>query len=232
MSTSKRIYGIAYPTLTVLFVSVFFMSQSVYAYNGDAPRPLSVNDQIIAKQTAIIESKSASIAASQSKKTELDAKVVSLNSQITTDNKRIEELKQKIEQKRIAAEAEKKRVEELKNMFVKVNRYASDSSGNAYAAGNCTWYVKSRRPDIGNYWGDARNWYANAASQGWSVGSKPKKGAIATTTAGSWGHVAYVDGVSLDGLFVTISEMNYGGLYNMNTRTVPFTDFQYIYELD
>lgn len=126
----------------------------------------------------------------------------------------------------------KAEINALDDMFVKINRYASDASGNAYADGNCTWYVKSKRPDIGNFWGNANSWYAAAQAQGWNVGTKAKVGAIATTTEGWAGHVAYVEKVSKDGQRVTISEMNWGGLYNMNTRTVPYTDFKYIYELN
>ena len=73
---------------------------------------------------------------------------------------------------------------------------------------------------------------AFAAASGWSVGQTPKKGAVATTTSGWAGHVAYVEGVSTDGKWVTISEMNYGYLYNMNTRTVYYTEFNYIYDLN
>ncbi len=125
----------------------------------------------------------------------------------------------------------KAEIEEMNDMFVHVNRYAPNASGNTYAAGNCTWYVKQKRPDIGNLWGNANSWYNSAASQGWNVGTKAKIGAIATTGAGWAGHVAYVEKVSRDGQWVTISEMNYGGLYNMNTRTVHFSEFKYIYEL-
>ena len=88
------------------------------------------------------------------------------------------------------------------------------------------------RPDIGNFWGNANTWQQNAKAQGWSVGDLPKKGAVATTTQGWAGHVAYVTGVSLDQKWVTIREMNYGGLYNMNDRTVYYTEFKYIYELN
>lgn len=126
----------------------------------------------------------------------------------------------------------KQQLASLDDMFVHINKYAPDASGNRYAPGNCTWYVKSMRPDIGNFWGNANTWYANAKSQGWSVGDLPKKGAVATTTDGWAGHVAYVVGVSLDQKYATIKEMNYGGLYQMNTRTVYYTEFKYIYELD
>jgi len=126
----------------------------------------------------------------------------------------------------------KQQLSNLDNMFVHINKYATDAAGNRYATGNCTWYVKSMRPDIGNFWGNANTWYQNAKAQGWSVGDLPKKGAVATTTEGWAGHVAYVTGVSLDQKWVTIREMNYGGLYNMNDRTVYYTEFKYIYELN
>ncbi len=130
-------------------------------------------------------------------------------------------------------ESLKAEVFELQDMFVTINRYDPDSAGNRYAPGNCTSYVKQMRPDIGNSWGNANTWYYSAAAAGFKVGPKAKIGAIATTTDGWAGHVAYVERVSRDGLWVTISEMNYGyKLYNMNTRTVYYTEFQYIYELD
>ena len=101
------------------------------------------------------------------------------------------------------------------------------SSGNTYSPGNCTWYAKSRRPDLPNNLGNANTWYARAAAQGLSVGTEPRAGAIGATTAGDLGHVVYVE--SVNGNTVTISEMNYRGLYSMNTRTVPASDFVYIY---
>ena len=126
----------------------------------------------------------------------------------------------------------KDQVSSLDDMFVHINRYAGNAAGNSYAPLNCTWYVKSKRPDINNFWGNANTWYQNAKAQGWNVGTEAKKGAVATTTAGPYGHVAYVDGVSLDGETVWISEMNYGRLGAMNYRSVHYTEFTYIYELD
>lgn len=123
-------------------------------------------------------------------------------------------------------------VDKLADMFVKIDKYAPDAAGNAYSDGNCTKYVKDMRPDISSYWGNAKFWYENAKAQGWNVGHLPKKGAIATTTEGWAGHTAYVIGVSADQSSVTIREMNYNGLYRMNTRTVPASDFRYIYELN
>lgn len=96
---------------------------------------------------------------------------------------------------------------------------------NGYAPGNCTWYVKNKRPDIGGYWGNAGyNWISAAQSAGYATGSKPAAGAIGVQP----GHVVYVESVNADGS-ANISEMNYGALYRMNYRTVPAGTFQYIY---
>lgn len=175
----------------------------------------------------------------------LEEKRSNLLAKLETDKKAVEELKAKIaekkeaerkererkeaERKRIAAE--KKRAEELRKQVVSPARYAVNSAGNGYVPGNCTWYVKSVRPDLPNNLGNANTWYSNAAARGWKVGATPRVGAVAATTAGYYGHVAYVIGVSADGQHVTIREMNYGGLYRMNTRTVHYTQFRYIYNL-
>lgn len=102
--------------------------------------------------------------------------------------------------------------------------YAANS-GNRYAWGNCTWYVYNRKPNIGSFWGDGGyNWIAAAQSSGFSTGSAPAAGAIAVEP----GHVAYVESVS--GGNVNISEMNYaGGIGIVHYRTVPASQFSYIY---
>lgn len=201
-------------TLIVLFVSVFFFAEKANAlslfdsntFGGGFSRRAEVDS---VKNTVQIKSQ------------EVQAHVKELE----TVSKTKEELAKELT-------TLKQQLSNLDNMFVHINKYASDAAGNRYAAGNCTWYVKSMRPDIGNFWGNANTWYQNAKAQGWSVGDLPKKGAVATTTEGWAGHVAYVTGVSLDQKWVTIREMNYGGLYNMNDRTVYYTEFKYIYELN
>ncbi|HSX14702.1 MAG TPA: LysM peptidoglycan-binding domain-containing protein [Candidatus Saccharimonadales bacterium] len=100
-------------------------------------------------------------------------------------------------------------------------------SGNGYAYGYCTYYVASRRYVPSN-WGNAAAWYYNAKASGYAVGSAPAAGAIAWTSGGYYGHVAYVEGVS--GGMVTVSEMNYNGGWNhISSRTVPASEFRYIY---
>lgn len=97
-------------------------------------------------------------------------------------------------------------------------------AGNTYSPGYCTWYAKNMRPDLPNNLGNANTWVSRAAAQGLATGSAPQAGAI-----GQQGmHVVYVQSVNADGT-VTISEMNYKGLYVISTRTVPANTFRYIY---
>jgi surface antigen len=99
-----------------------------------------------------------------------------------------------------------------------------DSAGNTYFAGNCTWYAKSRRPDLPNSLGNSNEWVGKAQAQGIATGTVPKVGAI-----GQQGmHVVYVESVNPDGT-VTISEMNYQGPGVTSGRTVAAGNFMYIY---
>jgi surface antigen len=103
--------------------------------------------------------------------------------------------------------------------------YYVDSAGNTYYNGYCTWYAKSRRSDLPNMLGNGGQWVANAAARGYATGSAPRAGAIAETP----GHVAYVESVNADGTMV-ISEMNgTAGFGNVDTRTVPSSQYKYIY---
>lgn len=100
----------------------------------------------------------------------------------------------------------------------------ASSSGNTYAAGYCTWYAKSRRPDLPNRLGNASSWVSRAATLGYATGTIPRAGAI-----GQQGnHVVYVERVNGDDT-VTISEMNYSGLYVVSSRTASAGSFRYIY---
>lgn len=100
----------------------------------------------------------------------------------------------------------------------------ASSAGNTYTPGYCTWYVKNRRPDLPNRMGNAISWVSSAAAMGLATGSTPQAGAV-----GQQGnHVVYVESVNGDGT-VTVSDMNYAGLYVITTRTVPASSFQYIY---
>ncbi len=101
---------------------------------------------------------------------------------------------------------------------------AGRTAGNPYAAGNCTWYAKSRRPDIPSNLGNANTWVSRSRAQGIPTGTIPKVGAIGQRHM----HVVYIESVNADGT-VTLSEMNYSGLGVVSKRTVPANHFQYIY---
>jgi surface antigen len=110
------------------------------------------------------------------------------------------------------------------NSTTRTTTYAS-SAGNTYYYGYCTWYAKQRRPDLPNMLGNGGQWVANAAARGYSTGTAPRAGAIAETT----GHVAYVESVNGNGTIV-ISEMNGpAGFGVVGTRTVPASQYRYIY---
>ncbi len=101
---------------------------------------------------------------------------------------------------------------------------AGSSAGNTYYYGYCTFYAKSRRPDLPNNLGNADTWVSSAASQGFATGSTPRVGAI-----GQQGmHVVYVESVNKGGT-VTVSEMNYNGWGVVSSRTVSASTFMYIY---
>jgi len=100
----------------------------------------------------------------------------------------------------------------------------ANTSGNTYFTGYCTWYAKSRRPDLPNNLGNADTWTARASAQGYATGATPRVGAI-----GQQGmHVVYIESVNGDGT-VTVSEMNYAGWNVVSSRTVSASSFSYIY---
>lgn len=110
------------------------------------------------------------------------------------------------------------------------------STGNTYAAENCTWYVKDVfKARMGDWWGNAKDWAANASREGLQVDDQPVANlTIAVFAPGSagadanYGHVAVVIGVSGDS--VTVKEMNgAAGLGKTSTRTIPKSAASYIH---
>ena len=100
--------------------------------------------------------------------------------------------------------------------------------GNAYAPGNCTWYVFNRFAQLGKSIHPTMETPINGCittdKHQSDTESTPKKGCCYFTNgvAGSstqYGHVAYVEHVNSDGSFV-ISEMNVSGEYSMNWRVL------------
>ena len=96
--------------------------------------------------------------------------------------------------------------------------------------GQCTWYAAGRRPDLwGITTGDAKQWLAQASGRR-PEGTAPVVGAVAVRTAGTWGHVAYVVGVTSNGTPV-VDDANYmNDLTVRYSHSVPSGYFQgYIY---
>ncbi|MDR0299418.1 MAG: CHAP domain-containing protein [Streptococcaceae bacterium] len=87
--------------------------------------------------------------------------------------------------------------------LIQTRDYADDS----YAYGTCTWGAKAVAPWAGNNWGNAYDWAASAAADGFKTGSTPMVGAIASW---SGGHVAVVIGVQADGK-IQVLESNFNG---------------------
>jgi hypothetical protein len=91
----------------------------------------------------------------------------------------------------------------------------------AYAFGNCTYFVATRFPTIYPYLGNALNWITSAKKQGYTVLSKPAPDTVVVYGAGNGysdlGHVAVVDSVNSDGSFM-VSEMNYAGYDVIDNR--------------
>lgn len=83
----------------------------------------------------------------------------------------------------------------------------SSGEPNGYVWGQCTWYVKSRKTNIGGYWGNAgAGWLYQAARYGFQTSNTPVPGSIGV----QGGHVVIVESVNGDGT-VNLSEMNYNG---------------------
>lgn len=161
-----------------------------------------------------------------------DAKVQLLNAQSQLDvcNTKLEKAEKelKTEKDRIAKEKrvaeEKHLAEEKKQQAIldHANAYKNNTpipsslhvdykpTANSYPWGQCTWGVKVLAPWVGNYWGNATQWAASAASQGFRVGHAPVAGSVIVFHEGYYGHVAYVTDVRADGS-IQVLEANYNG---------------------
>lgn len=116
------------------------------------------------------------------------------------------------------------------------------SSGNMYAWGQCTWYVKSRAPWVGTYWGNGAQWGASAAADGYTVNGTPAAGAVVVFAAGqsvggewtadpTYGHVAYVESYNPSNNTITISQggMGFDSPGGPNTATMSASGYTYIH---
>ena len=100
--------------------------------------------------------------------------------------------------------------------------------GNAYALGNCTWYVYNRMKQFGKsiypYMGNANEWSSTYyLTEGATLVDNPQAGDIVIFNTGvygshpAYGHVGVCEAVLEDGSFI-ISEMNVSGEYSMSYR--------------
>jgi surface antigen len=100
------------------------------------------------------------------------------------------------------------------------NSSSFDGAGRKH---NCTAYAAFQADRNGQanpgYLGNANTWSANARAKGIRVDGNPTVGSIANQTVGEYGHVAYVEAVNSDGVW--ISEDNYGLNYT-SRRFVTF----------
>ncbi|MCG7420532.1 LysM peptidoglycan-binding domain-containing protein [Macrococcus epidermidis] len=107
---------------------------------------------------------------------------------------------------------------------------------NLYDYGQCTWYAFNKRAAIGKgistYWWNASNWASAARKDGYTVNNIPEVGALATTTDGPLGHVAFVERVNADGT-IMVSETNYltpSGVVGYRTLTLAqMSRYQFIH---
>lgn len=96
---------------------------------------------------------------------------------------------------------------------------------NGGAAGYCTWYIYNRLDQLGapipyRMMGNANQWPYYAQRYGYNVSKTARVGTVVATNESYYGHVAFVEQVNADGSIV-VSEMNYVGLYQLTTRTIP-----------
>lgn len=189
--------------------------------------------QTLEEEVASLKSNQASIKirlANSSEKSLAKAQTLTIQSQLhaceqrlekaendlKTEKDRIAEKERKAEEERKAAEAkaaaEKARKEAIEtgNPVAGHNVPNYTPSSNSYPWGQCTWGVKVLAPWVGDYWGNAAQWTASAASAGFRTGSAPVAGSVIVWNDGGYGHVAYVTDVREDGM-IQVLEANHGG---------------------
>lgn len=220
--------------LVTTIASTFLFTGTVHA------SPLLEYDATIEQSRKIVQEKFDEIDAIdeqtltiEQRKDKLAVEVKELRVLVGNLNKQIEAKK---EAEKLRIEAEKKRVAEEKRLAAeKAKRIAAakvaptyySSDGNTYGYGYCTYYAKSRRPDLPNSLGNANTWYIRASALGLPTGTTPRTDAIGVSTRGYLGHVVYVE--SVNGSTITISEMNYEGWNVISTRTANAGEFVYVY---
>ena len=185
--------------------------------NAQSPAPLSENEQRIQQHSQMIQEKAVVLDLTSKELEELEQNKQELTKTLEAEKKLVEGLRTKIaEKKRIEAIQAEERARLAAYVEPEVTRapyytpptkrYAGDSAGYSYTAGQCTWHVKNLKPELPNFLGNADRWFASAQAQGWAVGYEARAGAAAQAKVGM--HVAYVLDVYGNGTML-ISEMNF-----------------------
>src|SRR4051794_15032376 len=113
-----------------------------------------------------------------------------------------------------------------------INGY--DISPLGYGYRNCTDYAAWKLSQLGvsgtvyKGLGNANTWASRAPSHGATVNSTPSVGAIASSTSGTFGHVAYVTKVSGSTVYVAEYNKHNDGTYGTRSGTMSglgFTSF-------
>lgn len=109
-------------------------------------------------------------------------------------------------------------VKSVKKIEVKKTIRKTSIGGNTYGYGYCTFYVKQRLGWVPNLLGNANQWLMRAQQAGLKTGTVPVAGSVIVTSEGSIGHVAVVDKVVDNDVY--ISEMNYRDWNVVSSRVI------------
>lgn len=92
-----------------------------------------------------------------------------------------------------------------------------------YGYRNCTDWVSYRVRADGRYvpsgLGHAKNWVSSGRAYGYRVDQTPEAGAAAVSTAGTYGHVMYVEAVNGNGT-ITVSDYNRAGTGKYDSNAI------------
>ena len=162
--------------------------------SAHAAAPLSENELKIQTHSLEMQKKEETLNLTDQELQELEQKKTDLAKQLEDEKKAIEELKAKIAEKKrqdaIRAEEEKERARQAELATISpavtnnsytppTKRWAGNSAGNTYYAGQCTWHVKNMKPELPNMLGNADQWFYNARAMGWPTGYTAQAGAAA-----------------------------------------------------
>ena len=100
------------------------------------------------------------------------------------------------------------------SLFAPSEEVGKGSTSNPYACGGCTSWAWRNRTDLPERLGNGRYWGSSARAAGFPVDGTPEVGAIAVYQPGSYGaapyygHVAYVEQVSGDRVYISEASYN------------------------